>query len=106
MVDSTIQITLHGEERIRERLGIPKRAVKTLALKAWLFGYTQHEVTGDLKRHLSIMSHTKEEGKVILYGQWIFLFDNTKLVTVVPLPKALHMAAAKLQKREKPNGEL
>lgn len=97
----TIRVTSHAEARIRERLGVPKRAIKSLALKAWLYGYSPEETTGDIRRYFSSIVFPDGVSNPRLYGYWVFMFSTHNLVTVIALPRELYGAAAKLLKRGK-----
>ena len=67
-------ITRHGDRRGRERLGIPRKAVRRMAERAWNEG----EERRDWPRR-------PPGGFVKQLGQWVFIFTSVgSLVTVVP----------------------
>lgn len=82
--DKTVDVTRHAEKRIRQRLGINKKATERNAEKALQCGVTHAEATGQLCKYLD----------------GIFL-RNYKPITVLPLPRNLWKLADKLQVRSK-----
>lgn len=93
----TLQITAHGGKRVRERVGIPKRAVAKLAARAMVDGATHSQFTGSMKRYLDAiyMDHGSTNNMRILNG-YLFLFADERLVTCWLLPERF--------RRTKPKG--
>ena len=84
------RITSHGEQRIRERLGLPVRAIKRAADNALVRGTPRTKFKGGLRRYLDMLL---EKGKlsnaatdIKVYGGNIFLFAGEYLVTTWPVP--------------------
>lgn len=84
----TLQVTAHGGKRVRERVGIPKRAVAKLAARAMVDGATHAQFTGSMKRYLDAiyMDHGSANNMRILNG-YLFLFADERLVTCWLLPE-------------------
>lgn len=86
-----MKVSDHGTDRMRERLGIPKKAAARMAEKALIEGTPHYEFSGSLRRYLDwIVLHDlpRHGAKVVrVYGQHVFLFglDDT-LVTAWLLP--------------------
>lgn len=91
--DKTVDVTRHAEKRIRQRLGINKKATERNAEKALQCGVTHAEATGQLCKYL--------DGIFLRNYKPTNLFRDTKLITVLPLPRNLWKLADKLQVRSK-----
>jgi len=106
---SDVVVTKHAEKRIRQRLGINKKSTEKAAEKALQFGITHSEAKGKLSKHLDgifRLSHNPNNMRV--YNHAVYLFRDTRLITVLPLPKQLWTQADKLQRQKKEdlNGDL
>lgn len=106
--DNKVVMTKHAERRIRQRLGINKKATEKAAEKALQFGVNHSEAKGKLSKHLDgIFLLNYRPTNMRVYNHAVYLFRNTVLITVLPLPKHLWVAADKLQrqKKEENNGD-
>ena len=104
---TTIYVTDHARERIKERVGLPKKAAERNARKALDNGIGQSECTGRLKKYAEhlFLSH-RRGGKMRFYGNHIYIFTTMdKLVTVLPLPNEYKPAVNKLLKRRNQHGD-
>lgn len=83
-----IEITDHADERIKERLGLPKSARMSTAERAYTKGNTHSQARGKLKRYLDYcwLSH-KNANNVRVYAQHIWFFKDNVLITVYDVPK-------------------
>lgn len=104
-----VVVTRHAEKRIRQRLGLNKKSTEKAAEKALRFGVTHAETKGKLCRHLDgifLLNHRPTNMRV--YNHSVYLFRDTKLITVLPLPNSLWTYADKLQRQKKEiqNGDL
>ena len=93
-------ISDHAYKRIKERCGLPKKAVERSAMIAFRKGLTHKESTGSLKRYFDYLFLSHKKGTNIrLYGNHVYVFSQNSLVTVLPLPnehkKSLKNAFAK-----------
>jgi hypothetical protein len=81
----------HGVERIRGRLGLPAKAVERTVNNALARGQKRTEFSGSLRRYLDRLWHRGRElnaaENIIVYGNTIYLFAGTLLVTAWPLPQ-------------------
>ena len=84
-----MNITDHAYKRIKERCGLPKKAVERNAMLALEKGLTHQESTGSLRRYFDylFLSH-KRGANIRLYGNHVYIFTSENLVTVLPLPNA------------------
>jgi len=95
-----MKISCHASDRIRERCGLPKRAVERNALLALQKGLTHKESTGSLKRYFDWLYLSYGcASNIRLYGNHAYLFRRDALITVVPLPNAHKAAIQKALKR-------
>jgi len=100
-------VTRHAEHRTRERVGIPKKAVRRAAARAITQGVKRVETDGGLRKYLDYL-YFRNGGSVdniILYGDKVYLFNVDTLVTVLTIPTAHAKQAARLmKKRRRSNG--
>ena len=96
-MDPDIRITDHAFDRIKERLGLSKKAAQRIALKAYAEGIQHEQTTGALRRYLDkiYISHGKSSGTRI-YGEHLWLFREQTLLTVLYLPTELKRSAKSL----------
>jgi hypothetical protein len=105
-----IHLTDHAKVRVKERCGLPKKAIERNAAKALHCGVSHKECIGRLKKYVDFLflSHNCG-GKIRLYGNHVYIFTNTDtLVTVLPLPHGYRSAVSKIiqKKRGNDNGIL
>lgn len=95
-----LRITEHGEERVRERCGIPKKAVRRLAAKAFEFGLTHIETTGKLNKYITALYFKNTNADNIrIYGDKVYIFSGTTLITILNLPGSYKNVAKKCFER-------
>ena len=100
--ESEVIVTKHAEKRIRQRLGINKKSTEKAAEKALQLGVTHSETKGNLHRYLDgIFLLNYKPTNMRVYNHAVYLFRDTKLITVLPLPKNLWTYADKLQRNKK-----
>ena len=100
-----LTITNHAEMRIKERCGLPKKAIEKNALNALQNGICHSETTGRFRKYIDwlFLSH-KQGGKIRIYGNHVYIFNTTdKLITVLPLPNEHKNSAKKILKRKLKN---
>ena len=96
-----VVVTRHAKKRIRQRLGINKKATEREAEKALRFGVTHAEAKGKLCRHLDgIFLTNYKPNNMRVYNHSVYLFRDTRLITVMQLPKQLWICADKLQRQK------
>lgn len=84
----------HAEKRIRQRIGVPKSAVKKLAVKARSSGVERRDTHGSLRRYLDALYHyNPNTTSVYVRAEKIYIFADDALVTVLNLPPRYKNAA-------------
>ena len=95
-------VTVHAQERGRQRLGLHRCALQRTADRVLAEGIKHSEVTGRLRRFLDrlYLSHRPANG-IRIHGEQIYVFNGVILITVFPVPTEFRGALAKLRtKRE------
>lgn len=92
----------HGEERVRERCGVPKRAVKGVIEKAYTRGIERVETTGDIRRLLdSIYIESNDLSAIKLYNEKVWVFGReSSLLTVFELSSCYKNTYRKILRRK------
>lgn len=91
-----ITITQHAYDRSKERLGFDRPATDKMALKAFTDGVAHGQAKGRLKRYFDkLYLEYKNANNVRVYGENIFLFSGSTLITVYQLPHDLKKLAQK-----------
>lgn len=91
-----IVLSNHGEDRIVERMGLPKKAVKRQFKLALERGYVQGDTKGNLNKWLtSVALHMPRDAhNVVLYNSYVFIYSKQNgddvLITVLPVPANLN----------------
>ena len=95
-------VTRHGEQRIRERIGVKKKGCRRLADKVLQKGIRPDETTGHLNLYLNGMLEVKNGvNQIRVYGDKIFLYENIRLVTVKQTPREYMKIILQLLKEKK-----
>ena len=90
-------LTRHSVQRIRERLGLSKKAAEREMERVIRDGMRIDDLSGSYRRYIDYMRHRHNEtSDYITTPSGIFVFTNGALVTVLPVPKehsskVLHM---------------
>ena len=98
-------VTRHAEHRTRERVGIPKKAVRRAAARAITQGVKREDIDGGLRRYMDWLywSGDRTVGNIILYGDKVYMFNVDTLVTVLTVPTAHAKQAARIMRKRKQN---
>lgn len=92
-------ITYHGEQRVKDRIGLSKKKSNDIAEKALQFGITHSEAKGSLKRYFDkLFFKNRAANNIRIYHEKVFIFNNNTLVTVIDLPNNLKKTALKISK--------
>ena len=82
-----IVVSVHGAQRIRERLGLPRSAIQRIANRAYVDGIPRTSIRGSLRAFLdSIARHEDVVSEVRVHAYNVYIFRDNTLVTIVPLP--------------------
>ena len=107
----SIIITSHSIKRAKQRCGIKKNSVEQQAERAYNEGLNRIDCVGNLRKWLDYISdqegkhstHDNNVNKFMIYGSYVWLFDNNVLVTVIDIPSHL-MNSANAQRKRKEGG--
>lgn len=95
------EISQHSEIRLKERCGLNKSSMKRMADRAYKYGVTHSEATGNLKKWMDRLYLSYERSNnTRLYGDKAYLFHDNFLITVIQIPNNLLRIALKLQKKK------
>ena len=82
---------------MRERVGLPKRAVERNAYRALTEGIGYREASGALRRYIL---YDGNGNNIRIYGDKVWVFHDAILVTVLNVPSE-HRKAAKFQQEKR-----
>lgn len=77
-------ISKHAEKRVRQRVGINKKAVPAHVENVLENGTHQNDLKGHKKKVIGAMAATYHS-RPVLFGQHVYMFKGDTLVTVIPL---------------------
>lgn len=93
MTPIAVEVTRHARRRIRERLGLPSRAVVRAAARALRDGVSEATCSRDLRRYIeakTVHSPTRNADIMRVHAGVVFAFaqhgDIATLLTAWPLP--------------------
>ena len=90
-------VTNHAKKRIKERCGLNKKSIQRMATKALEEGHTHSETKGRLNKWMtSLYFRGSKANNIRLYGEKAYIFRDTVLITVIPIPNNLLDLANKL----------
>ena len=92
-------VTRHAKQRTKERVGIPKRAAVKNANRALEKGIKHSETSGGLHRYVAALYWREQTANNIrIYGEYVYIFHDSTLITVFIPPQKYRKAANQLQK--------
>jgi len=95
-------ITNHAKTRLKERCGLPKKALERNARNAIDRGVCHSECVGNLKKYLDYLFLSHRNGNNIrIYNNHVYIFFYERLVTVLTLPNTYKDALNKINKRKR-----
>lgn len=80
------KVTYHARDRVKKRMGLPKRLTNQLAAEALELGSRQADFKGSFRRYLDklgIIHHTSP----VVHKGYVFIFSAGTLVTLWPVPQ-------------------
>lgn len=103
-----IIVTRHASMRMKQRLGLNKKASERIAYRAFERGFDGSNITGMMPVFLMETLNYEQESKKILYGENIYIFgreeDNFALITVYRMDmhyrELVEQMKKKLKKKE------
>lgn len=95
------RITRHGAKRVRQRLGVPRSAVKRSAEKALRDGIGHNEASGAVQGYIATLynAYGGAANNIRIYNGFVYIFNENILITVLILPGELRKQAGYQQKR-------
>lgn len=85
-----VVVTKHAEKRLRERMGLGKKAVQRAAEMAFDKGIKHAETTGNLNKWItSLYFNNKTANNIRLYNDKAWIFVGKNLITVLQIPASL-----------------
>lgn len=102
----TVEVTKHATNRTKERIGLPKGSAEKNAQRALDLGVTHAETKGSLHRYLDGLYLRNPRGNnVRIYHRYVYIFKDSRLITVLPLPRKYNEVADRLQKERENSSE-
>jgi len=81
-------VTNHAKKRIKQRLGLKKKAIQPMVDKVFETGRQHSEFTGAAKKYLSKLFLTYKKGSNMrVANNHVFIFTGEVLITVFEFPK-------------------
>ena len=106
-----LRISKHAYDRMKERLGMNRKAAQRIAQRALLSGIGREDASGCLQRYIEArtQAYMRQGTKILIYGEAVYCFvckqheetcepDNS-LVTVMYLPNEFKNHALGIQRR-------
>ncbi len=85
-----VAVTAHARLRFRERVGLPKNACQVQAQIVYDYGFTHTDAKGKAKKYLDRrFLKYKKVTQFRVYGGFIYIFCNAKLITMLAAPKGV-----------------
>lgn len=82
-----VVVSRHGEQRVRKRMGLSKKAVEKLAYEAMRDGKRRSDFSGSFRRYLDKLWFSNNQvAEIIVHSGFVFIFINAKLVTMWNVP--------------------
>lgn len=80
-------ITTHADERVRKRLGLPRKAVEKQAAAALARGATHADYSGSFRRYLDkVFLSERNASNMRVHAGHLYLFNGDTLITCWPIP--------------------
>lgn len=93
-----MRITNHAKERSKQRLRIPKKAIRNNIDKVIQNGIRHKDTKGRLKKYLDWLYFNYNNCNNVIYGRHIYVFSKTNtLITIIPLPSQYWKMVDKIQ---------
>ena len=97
-----MKISRHANKRMKERCGLNYSSHDRVAEFVLLKGLCHKDCTGRLKKYVDYLFFSYPSGNNIrLYGDHVYIFNSTNLITILKLPNIYKNAVNKLTKRKR-----
>lgn len=95
-------VTKHAKKRLRERMGLGKKAVQRAAEMAYEKGIKHAETNGNLNKWVtSLYFNNKTANNIRLYNDKAWIFAGKNLITVLQIPASLKKSVKDVLDRKK-----
>ena len=92
-------VTNHAIKRTKERLGLSKKLAAKNAERALTEGIQQKETSGSLNRFMEALYwKNRTANNVRIYCDYVYVFHDSVLITVYPLPQKYRKTANMIRK--------
>ena len=83
-------VSKHAIKRMKERLGLPKKACQKASDIAFEKGVKHSNTKGRIHKFFTYLYHrNKTANNLRVYGKYVYVFAGNTLITVVPLPSTM-----------------
>lgn len=97
-----VYVTKHAYKRMKERCGYNKATCQRMAEKAFSEGVSYTDVSGRLDKYFyHLYCYDFSANNLRIYGEFVYVFSNHNLVTVMLVPNELKEGVKKSQKAKK-----
>lgn len=97
-----VELTRYGRKQMKERLGLPKRAMRRHMNIVISEGLRFKHLNGSLANYISwqVIKYHGKCNNPIVYGHHLYVLNNHTLITVLDLPTKLKPLADKLNQEK------
>lgn len=100
-----MKTSVHGEKRVRKRIGIKKGAINKMRDAAFDKGITHVQATGRLSKYFrKLFFEHRSSNNIRMYANYVWIFANTTLITVYPIPNRLKRSVLNTQRKNDSTG--
>lgn len=83
-------VSHHAKQRIKERIGVPKKSTERTFELALKRGLHHRDATGNLHKWMTSQITNKKGVQGVIYNQKLFLYNSKEiLITVITVPNNL-----------------
>lgn len=91
-----VNVTKHAYKRMKERCGYSKSTCQRMAEKAFAEGVSHADVSGRLDKYFyQLYCYDYSANNLRIYGEFVYVFSDHNLVTVMLLPNDLKNSGKK-----------
>ena len=96
------EVTWHGKNRLKERVGIPKRASQKQTQRAFEKGISIDETVGSLRNYLDgVYLREGTANNLRVWNGSVYIFKDETLLTVYALPSRFRKTELTIMKKKK-----
>ena len=102
-----MKLSEHAKKRMRERSGLNVKSLDRTAEIAFQDGLRHGDCTGRLKKYVDCLFLSHHTGNNIrVYGDNVYIFNGTTLITLLKLPNKFKNAVNKKMKQRNSNSAI